>query len=448
MKKRQSQLYSLKPSVLYPNRPLQFGAFIDTIVRAEKSYLYDKNNLKYLDANSGLWNVTLGYSNTSIINAIEKQSRTLPFLSLLSFANPVVIGLAEKLLSITSKKFERVLLTCSGSESIEAAIKIVRKISYLKGNANKFQIATFELSYHGTTYGAMSASGIDRQLSEDYKPKVPGFITLPSPYCRCCPCEKMTQDCRDKVLNSLDVFFNQNGASLAAVVAEPILGSGGVLPLTKVYLQRLDLLCKKHQVLLVFDEVATGFGRTGKFFCFQKLGITPDLLCLGKGINSGYLPLAALLVSKEICDILKKAGAIIDHFSTQNGNPIACASGLAAIDFMEKKKIIPRVELLGKRLKLNLQKALKNSPHVFEIRGQGLMIGIELVRDKEKRIPYSPKEIMTIENSLRRKGLIVYPFYSEINSGFSLFPPFIITEREAKWIVDIIIEQLSPNMSN
>jgi adenosylmethionine-8-amino-7-oxononanoate aminotransferase len=443
LKKTAADFYLRKPSILYPNRPLQYGAFVDTIVRGKNSYIYDSNNKKYLDANSGLWNVTLGYSNLSIIKAIEKQSKALPFVSLISFSNPVVVGLAEKLLSITSKRFERVLLTCSGSESIEAAIKIVRKISRIRGSTTKFQVATFELSYHGTSYGAMSASGIDRQLSEDYEPKVPGFVTLPSPFCKCCPCEKMAPQCRVEIANSLNSFFSQHGASLAAVLAEPILGSGGVLPLHKEYILQLHQLCQKNQVLLVFDEVATGFGRSGKFFCFQKLGIVPDILCLGKGINSGYLPLAALLISGEICDTLKEAGAFIDHFSTQNGNPIACASGLAAIDFIEKKKLIPRVEEAGIKLKSNLKKSLKGNPAVFEIRGQGLMIGIELVHDKEKRVPYSPHEILEIEIGLRRKGLIVYPFFSPINSGISLFPTLIITDKQAEWITDKIVEQLS-----
>jgi adenosylmethionine-8-amino-7-oxononanoate aminotransferase len=429
-----------KKSILYPNRLPSYGESVVELIQGSGVFLLDSKKNKYIDANSGLWNVSLGYGNREIINAINSQVNKLPFINLFDFTNPVVKALAKKLLEFSSFKFERVLFTSSGSESIEAAIKATRKFHKITNNSQKYVFASFSLSYHGTTYAAMSASGIDNSISVDYEPKVPGFITLPEPKCVCCPGQKMSKACIQSVRNSLSLFFSEHKSSLAGVIVEPVLGSGGIIVLGREYLQHLEKLCNENNVLLIFDEVATGFGRVGANFAFQKFKVTPDILCTGKGINSGYLPLGATLFSRNIIEAFQSKNTFLEHFSTQNGNPIACASAIATLKFLEKNNLIAHVENQGKKLIKTLSIGLKKHPHIFEIRGVGLMIGIELVYEKKNRFSYGAQGVLNIQRSLMKKGLIVYPFFSDKMSGIGLFPPFIINDKEIKIISDIIIE--------
>ena len=429
-----------KLSVSYPNRSPSYGRFVDLMVKGDGVYLFDSKNRKYLDANSGLWNVSLGYNNKDVVRAINAQVKQLPFVNLFNFSNPIVIQLAEKILEISSHRFERVLFTCTGSESVEVAIKTARKFYKVIGKPKKIKLATFALSYHGTTFGAMSASGIDHAISLDYEPKVPGFISLPTPICRCCPSEKMRPACVKKTHDALDSFFSVSGETLAGVIVEPVLGGGGIFSLRKEYLKYLRRLCKEFDVMLIFDEVATGFGRTGVMFSFQKTDVVPDVLCLGKGINSGYLPLGATLISKKICDALSRAQTFIEHYSTQNGNPIACASSIATIAVIEKKKLVARVSKAGAKLKKLMIERLGDHPNIFEIRGQGLMLGIELVQDKKKRIPYTPLAVLSALNSLRKNGLIVNTYYTDEGCGLCVMPSFIISDQEILTIVQKFVE--------
>ncbi|UUZ86894.1 aminotransferase class III-fold pyridoxal phosphate-dependent enzyme [Paenibacillus sp. P26] len=329
--------------------------------------------------------------------------------------------------------------TCTGSESAELAIKLARKYQRLRGREEKHRILALDKSYHGTYYGSMSASGIDQEISEGYGPKVPGFRFLPVPYCTCCDPEDAQSPCLQRHLEELGRYFAAEGDETAAVILEPVLGSAGVIPPPELYLIRVKELCREYDALLIFDEVATGFGRTGTLFALERTAAAPDIVCLSKGINSGYLPLGATVFHRRIYDAFASVPTHIEHLSTQNANPLACAAGLATLDTIEKEGPLPRVNELGDLLAQELAEALQEHKNFLEIRGKGLMRGVALVQSRVSKAPLSPEQTLWIVQKLKQRGLLVYPFYTlPLTAGFHLLPPFITTEQEIARMVQLI----------
>ncbi|MCP4162986.1 MAG: aspartate aminotransferase family protein, partial [Deltaproteobacteria bacterium] len=348
------------------------------IVRGSGVYLYDNMNNQYLDAYSGLWNMHYGYDDEDIKSAIKKQLDILPYINPITLNTPIVGELSRVLCKITDKGISKIVYTCSGSESVEAAIKISRKYHSLKGSKRN-KIAVLEHSYHGNYYGSMSASAYEESFKDGYGPMLEGFVKLSIPFCRCCKTENISDNCKSIMLDTLEKEINIYKDDLCAIMIEPVVASGGIIPLFKEYIQKIDELCKNNDILLICDEVATGFGRTGNMFCFQKYNISPDLITLSKGINNGYLPLGAVCVAEKIDNEFSSKNEILFHLSTQNGNPICVAAALANIKKMEDNNVLETISNIGDVIEKTLNKEIGSFKTVFEIRRAGLMFAIDLI---------------------------------------------------------------------
>ncbi|MFC4098440.1 daptide-type RiPP biosynthesis aminotransferase [Paenibacillus xanthanilyticus] len=429
--------------IVHPLKDVRLGEDLTAIAAGEGIYVQDTNGKTYMDGISGLWNVSLGYRHPGIRQAVMEQLDRVPYVNPVDAANPTTLAFAERLLHVTPESLTKVAYTCTGSESVELAIKLMRKFFNLRHQPAKNRIVVLDKSYHGTYYGSMSASGIDREISESYGPKVPGFVFHPVPVCGEGTPGQISAEGLAERMRELEQLFEQEGGTLAGILLEPIIGSGGIIPLPDDYLRQVKALCIKHDVLLAFDEVATGVGRTGRMFAFEHSGVVPDILCLSKGINSGYLPLGATIFSEEIYQAFARAGSHIEHLSTQNGNPIACAAGIATLDAIQAPGMLDAIERKGALLRQDLASALANSPLFLEVRGRGLMLGVALTSNKAAGSLLPAERLSAIVAKLKQRGLLVYPFHTPgLTTGFHLFPPFIITEAEMAKMVHIITKVL------
>ncbi|WP_042142084.1 daptide-type RiPP biosynthesis aminotransferase [Paucisalibacillus sp. EB02] len=422
---------------VHPLKPVSYGLNLPEIIRGEGIYIQDTQGKVYIDGISGLWNVSMGYGNPKIREAIINQLDEIPYVNPIQHSNPTTVRFAELLLELVPENIVNVVYTCTGSESTELAIKIARKYNQLRSRPHKNKIATLDLSYHGTYYGSMSISGVDRVISEDYGPNLTGMLFLPTPVKKY-P-NKDNSNTLEEIEEELHNIFNREGQNIAALIMEPVLGSGGSIPLPIEYVQMLKEFCQEHDILLVIDEVATGFGRTGKMFGFEHFNIEPDLICLSKGINNGYLPLGATLISNKIYEAFADQNTQIDHLSTQNGNPLACAAGIGTLQLINDTTLLNHVTNIGEYLRSEIHHTLYDHKNYSEIRGKGLMMGIELVKNKKSYDCLSYENISELVQIFTQKGLIVYPFYNHPRTtGIHLFPPFTLTKEEADEIVMII----------
>lgn len=390
------------------------------ITSGEDKYLYDSNGKKYLDFCGGIWNVPFGYSNHAINQKIIEQLNKLPFCNLISNTADIQHNYAVRLCKILGAS--ALLYTCSGSECIEAAIKTCRQYQAIKNNKRK-GISAFNLSYHGTTYGAMSVSGVDKQATKDYLPLLGEIKWINSP-----------QDLENTELwiQTIEEHFCQNASDMAGIIVEPVFGSGGIVPLPYLVLKRIEELCRENDIILVVDEISTGFGRTGVRFVYQSYGIEPDLICLSKGITNGYLPLGVLAFSCKVTETFAKKHATLEHFSTQGGNLVAIAAADAVLDLMEKYEQY-EVASKGEFFK-NTLVGLLSTYRSVSIRGCGLMVAISFPKELDTR------RFIDVLGKIRKRGLLVYQFCNPgYNLGLSFFPPFICTDKDLKEAAEKIV---------
>lgn len=399
------------------------GTDMALITYGEDKYIYDSNGKKYLDYCGGIWNMPFGYTNPIINKKIIEQLNKLPFCNLITNIADIQNDYAVRLNKILGTS--AILYTCSGSEAIEAAIKTCRKYQSMK-NSRRKTISAFTLSYHGTTYGAMSVSGIDQREAEDYFPLLDKITWIDPP--------KQLED-EEKWLNVIEEHFQKNAENMAGIIVEPVFGSGGIIPIPEAALKKIEELCQKHDILLVYDEVTTGFGRTGIPFACKRYDIKPDLICLSKGINNGYLPLGVLAFSEKVSEAFVEKKQALEHFSTQGGNLISIAAADAVLDLMENYESY-EVASKGEFFKNYLTELLKPYQSV-EIRANGLMIGISFPKGSNER------NLVDISAKLKKRGLLVYLFYNPgYNLGLSIFPAFTSSEDDLKEAAKKIAVQL------
>lgn len=398
-------------------------------------YLYDINGKEFLDATSGLWNVSLGYSNHAITNSIAEQMYKLPYCSLFEYTNQTAILAAQKILSLFAPTYKKVFFTCSGSESIELAVKLMRKYWNLRKKDKKFTILTLNNSYHGTYYASLTASALEKDLLRGYGPMVPDFYSLQTGICEECEAESCDHRCMSEIEN----YVQKNYESIAGIIIEPILASGGVKIPGGEFLESLCKLCSMYEIVITIDEVATGFFRTGTAFYFQQLKINPDLVCLSKGINSGYLPQGAVVIGESIADEFSNTSDILIHGSTQNGNLMSCAATIAAIDEYVKNNIEENVRVMGEYMKEQLFLRLSKHENVKGVRGVGLMLAIELMQRGNRRGEMLSRAIIELQQMLLQKGLIVY----RLDVGLTLLPMLNIEKGQADYMIQTIFEVFS-----
>ncbi len=335
------------------------------------------------------------------------------------------IELAERLIGIAPRGLAKVFYSDSGSTAVEVALKIAFQYQRLRGRPEKRLFLALTEAYHGDTVGAVSLGGIDL-FHELFHPLL--FHTL-----RVAPS-----------IDALERAFAEHGRELAALVVEPLVqGAAGMLLQPSGFLRAARELCTKHDVLLVCDEVATGFGRTGTMFACEQEAVAPDLMCLAKGITGGYLPLAATLATDEIYDAF--LGAFADkktffHGHTYTGNPLACAAAIASLDIFERDRVLERLAPTIARLAARLDEKIAPLTHVLEIRRRGLMVGVELVRDRATRAPYDYAETIgaRVCMALRRRGVILRP----LGPVVVMMPPLSIADDEIDHLVDATAESI------
>lgn len=401
--------------------------------RAEGVYVYDAFSKRYFDANSGLWNVNLGYSNKIIKKAVEDQLEKLPFVNPLYFYPENAARLSEKLCSMLSADITKVFFTCTGSEAIEVAIKLIRKYLSIKNKPQK-KIAVFGNSYHGSYYGSMSASYFEGGNRSGYGPLLDGFISLGIPYIRARG-SVSNSEAQKQLLLQLNRWLENYGEEICAIIIEPVIGSGGVIAPDKAYMNRLMEYCSENNILVVCDEIACGFFRCGKPFGFQYYGIHPDIVTLSKGLNNGYLPIGATCIGERIAEAFSIRDEFLFHLSTQNLNPLAIAAANATIGQYDDA-LLEKVNKSSQFWILCLD-GLRQLNSVFSIRAYGLMFAVDL-QDKDGN-PLSLNRLISLIDRIIDNGVLVGDSYIEnVQSSLVMFPPYIASRQDIRRSVSVI----------
>jgi len=424
----------------------RFQAFLGMgptiITRGEGHYVYNDRGQRYLIGNSCTWNFSIGYGREEIIEAANRQMHELPFSSCWGLTHPRAIELAAKLVQITSGNFAHVYLGSNGSEAVETALKLARQYfrqSRSVKDRGRFKVVSLRGSYHGYAYGAATLSGSEA-YERNFGPMVPGYVQIEPPYCYRCPYEKDGYpECGLACAQALEATILAEGPeSVAAFIIEPIMGEHGVITPPEEYYRRVGETCRQYGLLFIADEVTTGFGRTGKLFVSQDWDPQPDILCLGKAISGGYLPLAATLTTGNIYRRFRGKEKFFMHGSTNSGHPVCAAVGLAAIDIILREKLPENAASVGAYLKSQLTDLLDSHPMIGEVRGSGLMISIDLTKNRKTKQRFTEAEIYNFLLDVVSRGLLL----SYSKWGLSLFPPLNIDEGIADEIVQIMDKSL------
>ncbi|HZV80763.1 MAG TPA: adenosylmethionine--8-amino-7-oxononanoate transaminase, partial [Geobacteraceae bacterium] len=408
------------------------------ITQGEGSWLIDSDGNRYLDGVAAVWTNVHGHCRREINEAIKRQVDRLEHSTLLGLAGEQPAILAKRLIDIAPEGLSRVFYSDNGSTAVEIGIKMAFQYWIHKKRPEKNRFISFKNAYHGDTIGAVSVGGIDI-FHEVFRPLLFPTIQAPSPYCYRCELSpsRCSDRCRGECLQKLEELLETHSNETAAVVIEPLVqGAGGMIVQPPGYLRRVRELCNRYDVLLIADEVAVGFGRTGTMFACQQEGVTPDIMALSKGITAGYLPLAATLTTEEVYSAFLgeyRELKTFFHGHTFTGNPIACAAAIASLDLFSSDDLLNKLPKKMAYLKARLE-ALRELSHVGDVRFCGMVGGIELVRDKRSGEPYPWEERIGVMVCVeaRNHGLFLRP----LGNTIVVFPPLAITMDELAFLLD------------
>src|SRR6266446_7049820 len=377
------------------------------VVEGKGAMLRDADGREYIDGLSGLWNVNVGHGRAELADAASAQMRRIAFASAyIGATNEPAVRLAEKIVGHAYANTAAAYFTTAGAESNESAFKFARYFWKIKDKPEKTKIISRVHAYHGVTLAAMSATGM-AAYHKMFGPLVPGFIQVAPPYpYRWAGNEEPGIGAAEAVEKAI---LAEGPDTIAAVIAEPVMGAGGVIVPPDSYFPKLREICDRYDALLIADEVITGFGRTGRWFALGHWGVEPDLVSFAKGVTSGYVPLGGVILSKRVHDALLAApmDRRFMHAATYSGHPVCCAVGLRNVEIIENEGLVERAAVMGKRLLAALE-GLRDLPVVGEVRGLGMMAGIELVTDRATKAPalgLAPK----IGREAIARGLLVRP---------------------------------------
>jgi taurine-pyruvate aminotransferase len=416
------------------------------IDQAEGSWVIDHNGNRYLDAMAGLWCVNVGYGRTELAEAAYKQLKKMAYYPLTQSHRPAV-ELAKKLNEWLGEEYV-FYFSNSGSEANETAFKIVKQYHQQKGEHNRFKFISRYRGYHGNTNATLAATG-QAQRKYKYEPMAPGFIHVAPPDLY------RSLDKQDAKMNELksvkdidDIMTWELSETIAGVIMEPIITGGGILMPPDQYMKGVKEVCEKHGALLIVDEVICGFGRTGEPFGFMNYGVKPDVITMAKGITSGYLPLSATAVKKEIYESFKgkEEYDYLRHVNTFGGNPAACALAIKNLEIMENENLFSRSKKMGTYLKQGLFEALRDHPLVGDIRGKGLLVGVELVKDKESKAPLNVESLNQVIAGCKQKGILIGKNGATVagyNNVLSMAPPLSIKKEEVDLLIKTVSEEIT-----
>lgn len=412
------------------------------IVEGNGCHVTDIDGNRLVDALGGLWNVNVGHNRREVKEAIAAQMDKISYYS--SFAGtatPPSIELSAKVCEMAAEEgIDKVMFSANGSDAVETALKLARQYWQLVGEPTRTKFISLKQGYHGVHFGGVSVNGAPYYRNA-YEPLLPGCFQIDSPWTYRNPYSEDPDRLADAVITQIErTIVAQGPQTVAAFIAEPVQGAGGVIVPPTSFWPKLRALCDRYDVLLISDEVVTGFGRSGSMFGARGWGVKPDMMCLAKGITSGYVPLGATALNKRVTDAWFKGFSpegIIMHGYTSTGHPVGCAAALACLDIVERENLPENAAKMGARLLAGLKPLAESCSIVGEVRGKGLMVGLDFVSDKASRTPIDPGNgiVERIAAYAREDGVIVRPAGSVI----ILSPPLVIGETE----IDAIIHALT-----
>ncbi len=414
------------------------------IVRGEGSRIWDADGNEYIDGLAGLFCVNVGYGRREIVQAMLAQLDQIHYVSPFSFPNVPGTVLADRLAKISpTGEGSRTFFVTGGSEAVETALKVAKAYQRKRGFPGRYKTISRRYAYHGTTAGALSVTGLSG-AKRPYEPLVPGARHVPLPYHYRCPwCQHRdgcTLDCVDEIARTIAF---EGPETVAAVIMEPVQNSGGCIVPPYGYYQRIRDLFDEHGILMIMDEVICGFGRTGRMFGTQHWNVQPDIITVAKGLTSAYAPLGAAIVRREVADVF--AGDEKEKFQhgiTFGGSPVAAAAALANLDIIEREGLVDRSYEMGEYLMANLNSAIGQHPNVGEIRGKGLFVGIELVRDRATKESLDDKDLLGwLSDRMMAQGLICRAD-DRLDSVIQLSPPLTIDRDDLDRICRILTDTL------
>ena len=417
------------------------------IAKGDGNYITDIDGQRMLDGVGGLWNVNVGHNRASVKAAIAAQLDELAYYQTFDgIAHPRVFDLAERLISMFAQEdMARVLFSAGGSDAVETALKMARQYWIASGEPGRTRFLSLRNGYHGVHMGGTSVGG-NGVYHYNHGQLLAGCHLLDTPWLYrnpwdCRDPEELTAHCIRQLEDQIALLGAQ---TIAALIAEPVQGAGGVIVPPRYYWKRLREVCDRHGILLIADEVVTGFGRTGCMLGSRGWGVAPDVLCLAKGITAGYIPMGATVFNQRIADAIENGpgfSSVIMHGYTYSGHPTACAAALAVLDIVEAEDLPGNAGKIGAQLLEHLQPLVDRYAVVGEVRGKGLMIALDLVTDKSTRQPLDPATGLAtrIADEARRGGVLVRP----IGNKIVLSPPLTLTSGEAGMIVQALDHALA-----
>jgi adenosylmethionine-8-amino-7-oxononanoate aminotransferase len=426
-------------------------AAYESVVSAEGMYLRTAGGQRILDAVGGAGAVVIGHGVREITDAIARHGGEISFVYGATFTNPWQEQLAEALVAMSPEIAARVYFVSGGSEGNETAIKMARQYHLQRGRPGRHKVIARWQSFHGSTLATLSLSGRPT-WREPFLPQLTAVPHIVPPYCYRCPLGHTYPGCGVACADDLERMIIMEGPdSIAAFIAEPVIGSTvtGVVPVPEYY-QRIREICDAYDVLFIADEVLTGYGRTGSWLAIEHWGTRPDIVVMGKGISSGYVPLGAVLASQQVVDAFTAGSGTFNHGFTYSGNPFCTFVGLQVLRYALDHQLFQDVAAKGEHLHAALQQLAGRHQIVGEVRGLGLFAGIEFVSDRTSREPFPEKAGITsrVVRGARERGVLILPGVAGANHGrggdhIHLSPPYIITHAE----IDLVAEALDAALS-
>jgi adenosylmethionine-8-amino-7-oxononanoate aminotransferase len=427
---------------------------LPVISHGDGIYLYDKSGKRYVDASSGALVVSIGHGNARVADAVRDQLARVGYVNGTQFTSEATELLATRLAGFASKeipnaKLERVAFLCSGSETIEAAIKFVRQLCVERGQTKRTKFIARAPSYHGNTLYALSLSGRPAYKTL-FGPLLGNVVTTESPYPYRSGLDDYERDGAEHYARLLEETIAREGAdTIAAFIAEPVIGSsaGAAVP-PRHYFARISEICARHGILTIADEVLCGVGRCGAFFASAPTEFAPDVLVLGKGLGGGMAPVSALLVRQDHVDEMKRGAGVFKHAQTYLQAPFMTAAALAVLDEIENRDLVGNAARVGKHFQKKLRERLSDLPNVGSVQGIGLLAGVELVENKKTKAPFARARhvIEKLVSHLFFRGIVVWPNIGQANGVdgdlFMLGPPLVIDEAQA----DSLVEELAKGL--
>jgi adenosylmethionine-8-amino-7-oxononanoate aminotransferase len=438
-----------QPSSLFSRN---FRKNFPVAVRGEGSWVISSDGRRFLDASGQAAVISIGHGVAEIGRAMAEQSAQIAFAHTSQFHTEPAEKLAQRLLALAPPNFQkggRVYFTSGGSEATETAIKLARQFHLESREPARYRVVSRRQSYHGSTLGAMSVSGNVARRAP-YQPMTPEWGHVAPCFCYHCPFDKTFPECGIACADDLDVFLNKDAETAAAFIFEPVVGATlGAAAAVDGYAARIAEICRRRGILLIADEIMCGMGRAGKPFAIQHWDVEPDMILVGKGIASGYAPLGAVIVAPRVVEAFDRGSAAFMHGFTYQSHPVSTAAGNAVLDYLQAHKLFERVAPAGATLRSALRSALESHRHVGDIRGMGLLQGVEFVKDKTTREPFPKDDNIAgkIQQAALERNVLTYPTQGCVD-GYRgdhvlLAPPFIITDAECAQIAEALAGALA-----